>query len=424
MEIFDIIIAGGGPAGMSAAAELSKNFKVLLVEKKKPGTTQSTWYSYEDRAIKYNLQEAVAVRTDYIKFTAPTVEHFMKDKCVIFDHDKVLQIWMERAQNNGAQVRQEAFIEYTKTDDGVLVTTSEGNYKANLLVDSMGINSPVVQKNKLVKRKDAWVIYGAKMKNVEFENPYQLEYLPLNDSENTYIGIHPHSETETNIYAFKGQKNTLGNPDELKERFEQYIAETQPNAKRIGTLRGTIVSGTLKKYALDNVIFFGSSGMLNPDGCGMGFNQILMKHQIFAKGITEVMQANTLDKKSLLQVAKSLKDQETINFQKIIGAFSLYFIRSEGKWDGGVRWLNNMGEDSKYWMRNEMSMDWIKSANNRLSSTIPIKETLKMIPVGELFFVMSQFTKFKFKSIKSGFKKKPELVDAEQTQALQETEAA
>ncbi|MGB5236254.1 MAG: FAD-binding protein [Flavobacteriaceae bacterium] len=405
MERFEIVIAGGGPAGMSAAAELSKEFKVLVVEKKKPGTTQSTWYSYADRAKKYNLEEAVAVRTDYIKFTAPTAEHFMKDQCVIFDHDKVLQIWMERAKANGARVRQEAFVDYQRDDQGIIVLTSKGKYHAELVVDCMGINSPIVQKNKLIKRKDAWVIYGAKLSNVQFENPYQLEYLPLNDEENTYIGIHPHSETETNIYAFKGQKNTLGNPDELRDKFEKYIAEVQPNAKRISTLRGTIVSGTLKKYALDHIIFFGSSGMLNPDGCGMGFNQILMKHQIFANGIREVMETRSLDRKSLKKVAHSLIDKETINFQKIIGAFSLYFIRSAGKWDGGVKWLNAMGEDSKYWMRNEMSMDWIKRANIRLNSVIPLKETFKMIPMADLMFIMGQLIRFKIKSLRNGRQK-------------------
>ncbi len=406
MEAFDIIIAGGGPAGMSAAAELSKDFKVLVIEKKKPGTTQSTWYSYEDRAEKYKLEDAIAVRTSYIKFTAPTTEHFMRDNCVIFDHNKVLKIWMERAKSKGAIVKQEAFIDYKKEQNSVIVETNLGEYKADLLIDSMGINSPVVQKNNLIKRKDAWVIYGAKMKNVEFENPLQLEYFPLNDEENTYIGIHPHSETETNIYAFKGQKNTIGNPDDLREKFDKVIAEKQPNAKRVETLRGTIVSGSLKKYALDNVIFFGSSGMLNPDGCGMGFNQILMKHQIFAKGIAEVMKTKSLDKKSLRKIASSLKDQETINFQKIIGAFSLYFIRSAGKWDGGVKWLNAMGEDSKYWMRNEMTLDWIKNANIRLSKVIPLKETFKMIPMGDFIFIMGQFLRFKMKSIKRAAKKK------------------
>ena len=76
MDKYDIIIAGAGPAGMSAAVELSKHFKVLILEKQKPGTTQSTWYSYEDRAKKYQLEDAVVIRTNYIKFTAPTAEHF------------------------------------------------------------------------------------------------------------------------------------------------------------------------------------------------------------------------------------------------------------------------------------------------------------------------------------------------------------
>lgn len=404
MQFFDIIIAGGGPAGMSAAAELSKDFKILILEKKKPGTTQTTWYSYEDRAVKYELEDAIAVRTKYIKFTAPTVEHFMKDECVVFDQQKVLEIWMERAKSNAAVVKHEAFIAYYHLGNEIVVETNSDKYRASLLIDSMGINSSILQKNKLVKRKDAWVIYGAKMSNVVLDNPLQLEYLPLNDEENTYIGIHPHNENETNIYAFKGQKNTFGNPKELKEKFERFINEFQPNAKQISILEGTIVSGTLKKYALDKVVFFGSSGMLNPDGCGMGFNEILMKHRAFADGIREVMKTKSLDEKSLQRVAYALKDPETINFQKIIGAFSLYFICSPGKWDGGVKWLNAMGEDSKYWMRNEMTLDWIKRANLKLNGVIPFKETYKMIPLKDFLFILGQYIRFKIKSKKSDFR--------------------
>lgn len=389
---------------MSSAAELSKDFKVLLLEKKTPGDTQATWYSYEDRAIQYELEDAIKVRTNYIKFTAPTVEHYMKDNCVVLDSNKVLEIWMERAQNNGALIKQEAFLDYRDQEDHIVVKTNSGHYKASLLIDCMGIHSTILERKNLVKCKDAWVIYGAKLSNIRLKNSSQLEYLPLNDEENTYIGIHPQNETESHIYAFKGQKNTFGNPEELKVRFNEYIAEFQPNAEQNTILKGTIVSGTLKKYALNNIIFFGASGMLNPDGCGMGFNEILMKHRKFATGIKELLTTKSLDAKSLQKIANSLKDQETINFQKIIGAFSLYFIQSKGKWDGGVKWLNAMGEDSKYWMRNEMTLEWIKRANLRLNGVIPFKETFKMIPLNEFFFIIGQYIRFKIKSIKSDFR--------------------
>ena len=72
METFDIIIAGAGPAGLTAAIELANDYKILLLEKNKPGTTTATWYSYADRAREYGLEDAVAIRTDYIKFSSPS----------------------------------------------------------------------------------------------------------------------------------------------------------------------------------------------------------------------------------------------------------------------------------------------------------------------------------------------------------------
>ena len=405
-EKYDIIIAGAGPAGLTAAVELSKQFKILVIERRKPGTTSSTWYSYADRAKKYDIEEAVASRFDEIRFTSPTQTHNMKDDCVIMDHNKVLQLWIDRATANGAVIRQESFQDYSYKDNGVVVKTSKGKYFARLLIDAMGSGSKIVAQHDLIKRHDAWVIFGGLIEHPQKEKPYVLEYYPLNDEFNTYVGIHPLTETRTNIYVFQGRSNTMGNPAELTDIFRETWTKLEPEGKKIQNLGGTIVSGALKKYALDNIIFFGASGMLNPDGCGMGFNEILKQHQTFAKGITQAMQNNTLDQKTLEKIAGSLRDQETINFQKIIGAFSLYFIKSKGKWDGGVKWLNAMGEDSKYWMRNEFTMDWIMRANLRLHKVIPIKETVSMIPMDNLPFVLEQLARFSVKAATSVVKNK------------------
>ncbi len=406
MEKYDIIIAGAGPAGLTAAVELSKQFKVLVIERRKPGTTSSTWYSYADRAKKYDIEEAVAARFDEIRFTSPTQTHYMKDDCVILDHNKVLQLWMDRAVANGAVIRQESFQDYSYKDNGVVVKTSKGEYFARLLIDAMGSGSKIVAQHDLIKRHDAWVIFGGLIEHPKKKEPYVLEYYPLNDEFNTYVGIHPLTETQTNIYVFQGRSNTMGNPAELTDIFKDTWTKLEPEGKKLQNLGGTIVSGALKKYALDNIIFFGASGMLNPDGCGMGFNEILKQHQTFAQGVTRAMQNNTLDQKTLGKIADALRDQETINFQKIIGAFSLYFIKSKGKWDGGVKWLNAMGEDSKYWMRNEFTMDWIMRANLRLHKVIPIKETVSMIPMDNLPFVLEQLARFSVKAATSVVKNK------------------
>ena len=202
MERFDIIISGAGPAGLTTAIELASDFKVLLIEKNKPGTTTATWYSYADRAKEYDLEDAVAMRTDYIKFTSPSQTHFMRDDCVIFDHNKVLANWLKKANALGVDIRQEEFISYKYAEDGVVINTSKNQYSAPLFIDTMGINSPIIKQNKLIKRKDAWVIYGARIKNACQGKACQLEYYPLNDEANTYVGIHPISNDETNIYVF------------------------------------------------------------------------------------------------------------------------------------------------------------------------------------------------------------------------------
>ena len=393
---FDIIIAGGGPAGLSAAAELSKNFKILLIEKNTLGTTFASWYSYEDRVKNHNLEDAVAFRSSYLHFVAPSLEHKMRDDVVVLDHEKTLQIWIDRAKANGTKFVQAEFLDYSrKSQDFVVVKTTAGNYSARLLIDACGAPSPIIKKQKKwVKRVDAWVIYGAKIRVKNNNRPTQIEYYPLNDDENTYIGVHPFNEEITNFYVFVGKSGTFGDPMSLKHRFERTLASVYPDAEIIAPLHGTIPSGILKHYAMNNVIFWGASGMLNPDGCGMGFNEILRQLPQFVAGITRTFNAHRFDKWALRRVAWGLGDIETRNFQRIIGAFSLYFIKSEGKWDGGVKWLNAMGPLSKYWMRNEMSLIWIRDATVKLHRAVPFKETIKMIPFNELFFIIEQLIRF------------------------------
>ncbi|MCP4239957.1 MAG: NAD(P)-binding protein [bacterium] len=403
-EAFDIIIAGAGPAGLSIAAELAAHHSVLIIEQKRPGTTAASWYSYRDRAEEHGLTDCVAFESDHLHFVAPSFQHNMQDDCVVLDHNRVLEQWLSAAKANGAVVHQTSFRDFRYCDEGVLVETSDGTFRAALLIDAMGAPSAIAEKHKLVKRKDAWVIYGARIEIPQNDRPTQIEYYPLNDEANTYVGVHPYNDQETNFYIFNGQSGTYGKPHELKEQFERVLKQHHPDARVLQQLCGTIPSGILKHYSLDRVIFWGAAGMLNPDGCGMGFNEILQQRKTFTAGILRVMAEKKLDRKSLHGVARSIRNIETMHFQRIIGAFSLYFIKSDGKWDGGVRWLNAMGAESRYWMRNEMSMEWIRTATIRLHQAVPLRESVKMIPVNELFFIVEQLIRFSLSNIFSNLK--------------------
>ena len=61
-----------------------------------------------------------------------------------------------------------------------------------------------------------------------------------------------------------------------------------------------------------------------------------------------------------------------------------------------MKWLNAMGPLSKYWMRNEMSLEWIRTATIKLHQAVPFKESIKMIPPNELLFITEQLFRFSF----------------------------
>lgn len=401
MRKYDILIAGAGPAGLSAASRLSKDFKVLIIDKNKILYTTKAWYSYEDRAKKYGLQCAVVNRCSSILFKAINEKHVMKDKCVILDPTKVLSIWMKKAIANGAEIEKNRLKGYEKKDSGIIVKTEKGNVKVRLLIDCTGVKSPILKKNNLLGRINTWLCFGAKINNIKLKDTKQIKFLPLLDSKNTYTTLYPYNNKSAEFYVFRNlEMKNIPEPSSLKELFKKTLRKKYPGAKIISPIQGNIVSGELKKYALDNVIFFGESGMLTPPAIGMGFNEILMKHERFSREVKKAMKGD-LKEKNLSSIIEGLVDEKVINFQRIVANFSYYFIKSPDKWDGGVQWLNELGNMSRYWMRNELSLDWIKKAAFKLYKIIPLEEAAKYMPKQDLLFVSRQFAYFIEKSVLS-----------------------
>jgi len=398
---YDIIITGGGPAGLSLAAELSKEFRILIIDKKKIPSTTCSWYSYYDRIKKYGLEKAILNRCDGILYESRNYSSLMKDDCVVLDEKMVLKIWYDKAKNNGLVTKEALFIDARKTKNEVIVETHEKNYSARLLIDCTGIKSPILRRHKLVKKINTWLIYGHHISNIRLKDTKKISFLPVHDKFNTYIGLYPITKNTAKFYIFRNLESELGHFEDLEKVFDVILYRHFPKAKKNEVISGRIISGEIKRYALDNIVFFGESSMLNPPACGMGFNEILIKHREFADGIKNLMQKNALKAGDLTRVSLSVRDQKIINFQLIIAKFTYYFINSPAGWDGGVQWLNSLGDMSKYWMRNELSLEWIKNATFRLYKTIPLVEVVKVMPPKDYLFVTNQFRKFVHNSIKS-----------------------
>ena len=69
-RIFDVIIVGGGPAGLGSALHLAeKGMDVLLLEKNRINTTPKTWLTFDHIIEKYGLEECIRNRFSKVTFS-------------------------------------------------------------------------------------------------------------------------------------------------------------------------------------------------------------------------------------------------------------------------------------------------------------------------------------------------------------------
>lgn len=391
---YDIIVAGAGPAGLSVAKELGKWHKILVIDNKPMPKTFAAWYSYEDRVKRYNLEPAVVKKFRSMIYIAQDLKHVMKDKFVVLDSNKVLKMWYLEAKSQKVTFEKAILKDAISVNGSVFVKTSSGTYSAKLLIDCTGIMSPLLKKHGLIDHFNTWILSGGYVENIKLKSPGSISFIPVNDEKNTYIGIYPHSKKSADVYAFYNLNEETGKFSEIQSIFQKFLRKEYPSARIKSPLMGRIVGGELKKYSLDNIVFFGQTGMMDPPGCGMGFNEVLRHHKTFTRDIHNCVSQKTLDESSLRNAARSFQDPAIVQFQQIIERYTYYFIFSPTKWRGGVAWLNSLGKESRYWMRNEFTISWIENSSILLYKTIPLVDVIKLMPPKDYAFIIKHFIKF------------------------------
>lgn len=322
---FDVIIAGGGPAGLAIAAELAARFRVLVLEKNIAGTTDRFWFvppdvldndtrSYSYGGVTRFLTRTYSMHGDDLAWRAKLFRSYPYIK----DAD-ILKSWagtVKAAATKSLIMDRCVYRDHTVDDSGVTVTTSAGRFRGRLLIDCTGFDSPIVARYGF-DRSDFywWSVFGA-----IGTHPNGLGHLQVGDYMMWQTFPRYDKGTLNNgtpVFEYEVLDQTTSFPlvlylrkermdkDTMKEVFYDMLRNQEStadfHAMKVDSERwGWYPSGGLnQQIAEDRVAFAGDSACWTTP-CGWGMTFILDNYRHFARKIGDCLKDGTLDRESLL----------------------------------------------------------------------------------------------------------------------------
>ncbi|WP_432403103.1 lycopene cyclase family protein [Wukongibacter sp. M2B1] len=345
--LYDVIIVGGGPAGLSVGSELSKEIKVLVIEKEIAGETDKSWFIPLDVAEKND---------DIMKYTYGGVKRYLAStysgadlswevkqfaRYPFIKEKELLSYWIDIIKNNNSQIINNCFYQnHTVKNGTVTVSTSKGNFKSKLLIDASGHNSVVLKNYEMEQDYYWWTIYGCTAKYKERPDHIKIgDYMLWQTFEDTNIDknaslregrpVFEYMVLDEETYLFfMLYLNREKMPMDLAEEVFMHMLREEESTKFFHDVEiieprfGYYPSGDLpERRAKDNVDFIGDAGCWTTP-CGWGMSFILTNYKDYADNIIQLVKENKLDEKSLNDIIKlDVHQRHQILFDKLITHF-------------------------------------------------------------------------------------------------------
>lgn len=303
---FDVIVLGAGIAGLTISSELSRKYKVLVIEKNRGDTSQNkAWVTEEKLIIDNNLESCIINHFDkcYLEGYSNNKFYLYHKGCSV-DENNVLQIFKDRIIKQGSLINyNEKFIKYIKQNNNVQVITNKGSYYSKLIIDCMGIYSSIAYKAQIYKRRFYLPVWGGIYEGFKMRSDSVRlgKYMSKVNPPKIFEGF-PYKNDLIWTVTFSFVKKNLSY---LKykliheQNINKYQKEIGIKLRKIKDIYGTIPVGSTNKLAIDRVFFFGDSGLISSPVLASGFTNVLQMYKRISTHIDKCIDKNKLDSKYL-----------------------------------------------------------------------------------------------------------------------------
>ena len=293
-KTFDVIVLGGGPAGLGSALNLAeKGMTVLLLEKNRISQTEKTWLTFNYILEKYSLRECIRNQFSEIAFSCYLGSSFVfnnKDFIYPILGEKVLELISQRAQNKGAVIKEnEPFIHYSvnETDSAVIVKTTKSKYRAKFIVDAMGQQSEILRSKGIGNETIYMGCLALSLESVNHKNDNKLllydSFFPGPD----YFWLVPLEDDRMMAGVFFFNTLSEGNIKGKTEKLKFYIQAKGLGGKVCNTWMGNIPLGVQTNVNSDNFFFIGDNCNTALPSSGFSFNRCLEDSELLASFISQ-----------------------------------------------------------------------------------------------------------------------------------------